>query len=116
MAHLLTDELWGEVRPLFPPHKPRPRGGRPPVDDRVALAGILFVLKTGIGILREPTAINTAGGVTPDAPSSRHRPTSPRPDGGRRCASRSRLTGPPAALPSTSARWARQRRWRRRRG
>jgi len=47
MAHLLTDELWGQIAPLLPRHPSRPRGGRRPVDDdRVALAGILFVLKT----------------------------------------------------------------------
>ena len=46
---LLPDELWHEIEPLLPPHPPRTsKGGRPPVDDRDALRGILFVLKTGI--------------------------------------------------------------------
>jgi transposase len=46
---LLPDELWQEIEPLLPPHPPAsPKGGRPPVDDRDALTGILFVLKTGI--------------------------------------------------------------------
>jgi transposase len=46
---LLPDELWREIAPLLPPHTPpSPKGGRPPVDDRDALRGILFVLKTGI--------------------------------------------------------------------
>src|SRR5687768_4783279 len=45
---LLPDELWHEIEPLLPPHPPRTsKGGRPPVDDRSALRGILFVLKTG---------------------------------------------------------------------
>ena len=45
---LLPDELWQEIEPLLPPHPPRTsKGGRPPVDDRNALRGILFVLKTG---------------------------------------------------------------------
>ena len=45
---LLPDELWHEIEPLLPPHPPRTsKGGRPPVDDRDALRGILFVLKTG---------------------------------------------------------------------
>lgn len=49
MAKLIvTDELWERVEPLLPEHPPRPKGGRPPVDDRVCLTGILFVLKTGI--------------------------------------------------------------------
>ena len=45
---LVTDELWELVESLLPEHKPRPKGGKPPVDDRVCLTGILFVLKTGI--------------------------------------------------------------------
>ncbi len=45
---LVTDDLWELVEPLLPKHKPRPKGGKPPVDDRVCLTGILFVLKTGI--------------------------------------------------------------------
>lgn len=38
----------GVVEPLLPRREPHPEGGRPPIDDRKALAGILFVLKTGI--------------------------------------------------------------------
>jgi transposase len=45
---LVTDALWAEIAPLLPPPRPRPKGGRPPVDDRAALTGILFVLKSGI--------------------------------------------------------------------
>src|SRR6202012_3636000 len=45
---LVTDDLWSLVEPLLPKHPPRPKGGKPPVDDRVCLTGILFVLKTGI--------------------------------------------------------------------
>ena len=50
MAKLVvTDELWAVVKPVLPERKPSPKGGQPPVDDRVCLTGILFVLKTGIG-------------------------------------------------------------------
>ena len=49
MAQLLVpDELWELVEPLLPKHERSPKGGHPPVDDRVCLSGILFVLKTGI--------------------------------------------------------------------
>jgi len=61
VAHLLTDELWQEVKPLLPPHKPRPRGGRGPVGDRVALAGVLFALKTGIGWPDLPREVGRSG-------------------------------------------------------
>jgi transposase len=55
---LLPDELWHEIEPLLPPRPPpSPKGGRPPVDDRDALTGILFVLKTGIPWQALPTEV-----------------------------------------------------------
>jgi transposase len=45
---LVPDELWALVEPLLPKRAPSPKGGHPPVDDRVCLTGVLFVLKTGI--------------------------------------------------------------------
>lgn len=45
---LVTDELWEVVAPLLPPLVISPLGGRPPVGNREALTGILFVLKTGM--------------------------------------------------------------------
>lgn len=47
-AALLPQALWNRIEPLLPAHRPRPKGGRPPVPDRAALTGIIFVLKTGI--------------------------------------------------------------------
>src|SRR5918993_1018878 len=44
----VTDELWTVVEPLLPKQPPKPKGGRPRVNDRAALTGILFVLKSGI--------------------------------------------------------------------
>ena len=43
--HELTDEQWGRLRPLLPPEKPGI--GRPNLDHRVVLNGILWRLKTG---------------------------------------------------------------------
>src|SRR5688572_30614640 len=45
---LVTEELWSALEPLIPPEAPKSRGGRPRVPDRVALTGIIFVLRTGI--------------------------------------------------------------------
>lgn len=46
---LVPDELWSVVQPLLSKRRIRRKaGGRPPVPDRAAFAGILFVLKTGI--------------------------------------------------------------------
>lgn len=61
---LLSDSLWGLIRPLLPPHPPRPKGGRPPVDDRKALTGILFVLKTGIPWEYLPQELGCGCGMT----------------------------------------------------
>jgi transposase len=45
---LLSDELWTAIEPFLPVQRASRKGGRPPVPHRVALTGILFVLKTGI--------------------------------------------------------------------
>jgi len=46
---LVIDELWAVVTPLLPPpRRNKLKAGRPRVPDRAALAGSLFVLKTGI--------------------------------------------------------------------
>src|SRR5215211_9186256 len=45
---LVPDELWELIEPILPKHEPSPKGGKPRVEDRVCLTGILFVLKTGI--------------------------------------------------------------------
>ena len=45
---LVSDELWEIVEPLLPEKPPKPKGGRPRLDDRAALSGILFVLKSSI--------------------------------------------------------------------
>ena len=41
----LTDEHWEQVRPLLPPQKPQT--GRPAVDQRLMVEGILWVVRTG---------------------------------------------------------------------
>jgi transposase len=61
---LLTDELWDIIKPLLPPPKPRPKGGRPPIPDRDALTGILFVLKTGIPWEDLPQEMGCGCGMT----------------------------------------------------
>ena len=61
---LVPDELWEIVEPLLPPHPPRPKGGRKPVDDRACFAGILFVLKTGIGWEDLPQEMGCGSGMT----------------------------------------------------
>ena len=45
---LVTDELWAAIKPLLPCEPPKPKGGRPRCDNRAVLAGIIFVLRSGI--------------------------------------------------------------------
>ena len=42
-----TEAQWANVRGHLPPPTPKPRGGRPPLDDRRCVEGILWVLWTG---------------------------------------------------------------------
>jgi transposase len=63
---LLPDELWKRIEPLLPPPKPRRfrYPGRKPIDDRMALIGILFVLKTGIRWEDLPQELGCGSGMT----------------------------------------------------
>jgi transposase len=62
---LVTDELWNAISPLLPRHKARAgRRGRPPVDDRATLSGIVFVLQSGIAWNLLPQEMGCGSGVT----------------------------------------------------
>jgi len=61
---LLPDALWAEIAPLFPAAAARPKGGRPRVENREALIGILFVLYTAIPWERLPFEVAGCSGMT----------------------------------------------------
>src|ERR687894_3171605 len=61
---LVTDELWEIIEPLLPPEAPKPEGGRPRIEDRAALTGIIFVLKSGIPWEMLPQEMGCGRGVT----------------------------------------------------
>ena len=63
-APLVSDALWSLFSPLLPPHPPRPKGGRPPINARATLTGILFVLKSGIPWEMLPQEMGCGSGVT----------------------------------------------------
>jgi transposase len=62
---LVDDWLWELVEPLIPPRPPaRGPGGRPPIQDRAALEGILFVLNTGCRWRDLPPQLGAGSGHT----------------------------------------------------
>ena len=44
---LVPDELWAAIQPLLPAKRPHPKGGRPWIEDRAVLGGIIYVLRAG---------------------------------------------------------------------
>jgi transposase len=61
---LVTDDLWAAIQPLIPKYPTSPKGGRPPLGDREALTGILFVLRTGIPWEYLPQEMGCGCGMT----------------------------------------------------
>jgi transposase len=61
---LVSDELWKHVQPLLPPIATSSKGGRPPVGNREALTGILFVLRSGIPWTMLPQELGCGCGMT----------------------------------------------------
>ena len=63
---LVSDELWAVVEPLLPrpTRRARWRGGRPRISDRACLAGIIYVLKTGIPWEYLPQEMGCGSGMT----------------------------------------------------
>ena len=43
----MPEPLWEKLQLLIPPEAPKPKGGRPRVDDRAVMSGILYRLRTG---------------------------------------------------------------------
>jgi transposase len=65
MAHaLLPDELRSFIETQLPVYRPSPKGGRPRIDNRAALTGILFVLKTGIPWEYLPRELGCGSGMS----------------------------------------------------
>src|SRR5512132_4128185 len=65
---LVPDTLWQAIQPLLPAPAPR-YGGRPRVEDRAALVGIVYQLRTGIPRRLPPTRQLGGGCATGSAPA-----------------------------------------------
>jgi transposase len=61
---LVSDKMWRRIEPLVEKPARGRKGGRPPVSDRAALTGILFVLKSGIPWDQLPHEIGAGSGMT----------------------------------------------------
>jgi len=61
---LVPQKLWNEIEPLLPRERPKPKGGRPRVDDRACLTGIVYVLRTGMPWRFVATELGWGSGVT----------------------------------------------------
>lgn len=66
VEELVPDALWERIEPVLPPPPTRRfrHPGRRRVDDRVALAGIVFVLKTGMNWDDLPVSVVGCSGTT----------------------------------------------------
>jgi putative transposase len=62
----IPDELWEKIQPLLPPppkHKRKDRPGRPTMDDRKAMNGIFYALRTGCQWNALPKSLGAASTV-----------------------------------------------------
>ena len=46
-TRFINNDQWKLLKPLLPEPKRNPKGGRPPIENRPVLEGILWILRTG---------------------------------------------------------------------
>jgi putative transposase len=62
-TYRISDALWEQIKALLPPELPKPRGGRPRMDDRKAMEAILYVLRTNCKWEAIPRSMGTSSTV-----------------------------------------------------
>jgi transposase len=63
----LTDELWNAIKDFFPQRPRLPLRNRPPIGNRIILAVILCVLRTGIAWADLPRRVTSDTGYDSEA-------------------------------------------------
>ncbi|WP_425356028.1 transposase [Salinicola lusitanus] len=63
ISKIVSYELWAVVEPLLPEPKVDSRGARPPISNRAALTGIIFVPRSGIPRRMLPREMGCGSGV-----------------------------------------------------
>jgi transposase len=69
---LVIDDLWQAIQPLLPT-PPRRYDGRPRIDDRACLTGIVYQLRTGVPWRLLPTRQLGCGSPSPSTTARRMR-------------------------------------------
>jgi transposase len=62
-AFRLPDEVWERLKSAIPSERPKPRGGRPRMENRAALDAIFYVLRTGCQWKALPRSLGAASTV-----------------------------------------------------
>ena len=62
-TYRISDALWEQIEPLLPPELPKPKDGRPRMDDRKAMEAILYVLRTNRKWEAIPRSMGTSSTV-----------------------------------------------------
>jgi putative transposase len=62
-AYQIPDYVWVQIEPLLPSEIPKPRGGRPRIDQRKAMEAILYIFREGCKWTSLPRSMGSAGAV-----------------------------------------------------
>ena len=61
---MLPDHVWEKIKPLLGEQPKNTRGGRPRMNDRACLAGVIHVLRAGVRWQRLPPDMGCGSGMT----------------------------------------------------
>ena len=62
-SYQISDQLWEQIEPLLPPELPKPKGGRPRIDNRKVMEAILYVFRISHRWSALPDGLGSPGTV-----------------------------------------------------